>query len=723
MKILDLIPLFGAILNFGLAIFVLSHDRKSRLNQIFFICSICIAIWNLGTFALFRIPPPPPGGSPPANAYHWARFLQCGVIFIPVTLLHLSLLISRIALPRLLIGLYGLGVVLFITNLFGWFISGVRFVGYAYYSIAGPGFWIFALNFWLTIAAIIVLLRERRKMAPLHRKRLTGLIMAQALLVVLGGNDILPILNIDRYPFTEVAIFPYGSLAAGFYGIIVAYSVLQHQFLDVHVALGRVAAHVIRFLFVFVIGLGLQLLVTLFAPPGYGTFAFISSLAVLIVSTIIASIFFPRLLGSSSEGLERRLLGDRFEYQDQVRNFIEGMTWYSDLNLLLNDVHELFVRTFHIANYQIILRNESTRVFEQFRVFPEATLRQLPEFKTQSPIFQYFEWQKAEYLSLKSTFLRPGESPLEKQSRQLLAEFKADFCFPLLTENEPFGLLLVGQKSSAEPYTATDIGLLVALVKSLSLMVNQIRLKTQILQAQELDLLGRMSRGMAHDLNNLLTPIWTLLQLASEGMKEQALDDELLPVALRNIKTMRAYIKESLFFSENLRPDIQLGRLDMMVQHAIEVAKNSRKKPVEVVAETPGEVTAELDEVLIQRLIANIISNAIDASHPGGQVRVELLRLVQTESSRDWLRVRIIDQGEGIRKEDLNRVFTPYFTTKNRGDEGRGFGLGLAICRKIVNLHGGNLSIASQPKKGTTVQIDLPSRQIKPVTPAVAHAA
>ena len=134
-------------------------------------------------------------------------------------------------------------------------------------------------------------------------------------------------------------------------------------------------------------------------------------------------------------------------------------------------------------------------------------------------------------------------------------------------------------------------------------------------------------------------------------------------------------------------------------------------------------MTVELDEVLIQRLIANLISNAIDASPEGSTIRVELVRLEKTEINRDWLRIRIIDQGEGIRKEDLNRIFTPYFTTKNHGDENRGFGLGLSICRKIVNLHGGNVSISSQLKKGTTVELDLPSRQPKPIPPIAVQNA
>ena len=87
------------------------------------------------------------------------------------------------------------------------------------------------------------------------------------------------------------------------------------------------------------------------------------------------------------------------------------------------------------------------------------------------------------------------------------------------------------------------------------------------------------------------------------------------------------------------------------------------------------------------------------------------MALEKTEPERDWFRIRIIDQGEGIHPDNMQRIFTPYFTTKNRGDEQRGFGLGLSICRKVVQIHGGSLKITSQPKKGTTVNIDLPDHQ------------
>jgi signal transduction histidine kinase len=123
-----------------------------------------------------------------------------------------------------------------------------------------------------------------------------------------------------------------------------------------------------------------------------------------------------------------------------------------------------------------------------------------------------------------------------------------------------------------------------------------------------------------------------------------------------------------------------------------------------------SKVVMEMDAVLIKRLICNLLSNAIDASPAESPVEVHLGPLPKTEPNRDWYRLRIIDHGEGISAENLQRVFTPYFTTKNTGDGKRGFGLGLAIARKIVHLHGGNLSIASKEKKGTTVQVDLPSQ-------------
>ncbi|HEX4085830.1 MAG TPA: ATP-binding protein, partial [Chthoniobacteraceae bacterium] len=137
-----------------------------------------------------------------------------------------------------------------------------------------------------------------------------------------------------------------------------------------------------------------------------------------------------------------------------------------------------------------------------------------------------------------------------------------------------------------------------------------------------------------------------------------------------------------------------------------------------ITLDAPAEALVEMDKSLIKRTVTNVLSNAIDASNTGSEVRIELSALEKTEPDRDWFRVCIVDHGEGIHPDNMQRIFTPYFTTKNRGDQQRGFGLGLSICRKVVQLHGGSLKITSQPKKGTTVLIDLPDHQMRSPSPA-----
>jgi len=742
MNFFQIAALTAAVVNLALALFVFWQNTKAPLHRAYLIWGLGVVLWNASAFVMFL------ENVSPETALVAAKLLQLAIIIAPLGLFTTSLLVAEKQIPKIILGAFCTLHAFFAGSLlFGdWFLADVQRIQIggrtppvlAYWSEPGPLFWVYTASYSaLLVSSIVILYRAQLEAHSLQRLRIRAMLVASVCIASAGTNDLFPIFGMafagkselfpivgglvqPLYPLVRWHFHPLGNVAACIYMTIVAYSVLQHTLLDVHVTLSRVAAHFIRITFILLVGLCQLLIISAFAGDRFPPFALFCALGVLGACAVIASIFFPRLFGATgTEAFERKLLGDRFEYQDKVRSFIGYMPWYADLEVLLTDLHDIFQRSFRIESYQIILRDETNRSYSLFRAFPEEPARQLPELKPQSAVLRYFEWGKGEYLSLQRHHLRIAPGSIEREASEQLEQFGAQFCFPLASQSEPFGLLLVGKKISDEPFTATDINLLVSLVKNMSLVVNQIRLKTQILQTQELDLLGRMSRGMAHDLNNLLTPVWTLLQLSGET---GGFDEELLPVAQRNIKTMRAYIREALFFSENLRLDLHLGRLDLVVQQAVDLARASRKKDVEVVSVTPGELLVEMDEVLVQRLIANLISNAIDASRPGSQVHVHLERFARSDE-QDWLRVRVIDQGEGIPKENLIRILKPYFTTKNRGDENRGFGLGLAICRKIVNLHGGNLSIASVLKKGTTVQVDLPSRQLSQTSPPVAVSA
>ncbi len=646
------------------------------------------------------------------DALGWARFLQIGVIFLPVSLFHLCMQVCGMNRTYLVGVAYGGAICLAGTVISGHFISGVRNAGYAYYSIGGPAFWVFtALYVVLTFSTLRFLWLAMPGASKSQQARIRSLLWATGILIAGGNNDILPILGVTHYPVIGSPIFPIGSMCAVIYGILAGYSVLQHQLLDVRFALGRSSAYIVRFLFLVLIAGLMEMTVASFAkksdvPP----FALISSFIVIIISTLLATFFFPKLLGGAEETLERKLMGDLFEYQDKVRAFVHGSRWYSDSDTLLNDLHVQLVNSLGLRGYTLILRDETNRAFTVARSYPPEKSPTVPELGHDSPVFSYFLKTEKTFLTLAPHYIH-GNHPLESAAREQIRGIPGVFAFPFLLGQQPLGLLIVDEKMNGRPFTKTDIQLLAEVTTNITLVVNQISLKDQLLQAKELELLGRMSQGMAHDLNNLTTPVWTLLQLLSEGVPAEVLRTDLAPVAMRNIQTMREYIREALFFSENLRPDFQTARLDTLVQEVVELARQNKRKGKEIVytLQLSGEINVEMDRVLIRRLLSNVLSNAVDASQSGGRIDIEILRLMKTDLDRDWFRVRVTDHGSGIASENIHRIFQPYFTTKKTGDEDRGFGLGLAICRKIATLHGGSLILSSELGKGTVVNLDLPS--------------
>jgi hypothetical protein len=190
----ELIPLTGALLNFSLAVFVALQNPRAVVSRVYLLLGICFAVWNYGTFWMFRV-------RTHDEALFWARFLQFGVIFIPYALFHISFLVAQIRIPPLVTKIaYSLHALLFLTNFTEFFVADVKNVGYAWYAVAGPVFWIFVGVFSLMWVSVAVLLWHRRKLPPLGRRRITPLILAQCTIALFGCNDALPILGIYYYP-------------------------------------------------------------------------------------------------------------------------------------------------------------------------------------------------------------------------------------------------------------------------------------------------------------------------------------------------------------------------------------------------------------------------------------------------------------------------------------------------------------------------------------------
>jgi signal transduction histidine kinase len=216
---------------------------------------------------------------------------------------------------------------------------------------------------------------------------------------------------------------------------------------------------------------------------------------------------------------------------------------------------------------------------------------------------------------------------------------------------------------------------------------------------------------MAHDLKSLLTPVSTFLQLCRQGPPGPELIQELLPMALTNLETVDAYVRQALFFSQHHTPQFAPRKLaETITKAAAFLATQVQRKKLSVKMQVDNTLFAELDEVLGLRLISNLLSNAINASTEGATITIKLHAL-NSSGRREWLRLQVADEGRGIAPERLQRIFQLRLTPAQCGESG-GSGLGLPICRKIVQLHGGRISLTSELGRGATVTVDLPAQQL-----------
>nr|MDQ3624187.1 hypothetical protein [Verrucomicrobiota bacterium] len=348
----EIAALTAAIFNFVITAVVVRSSPRSPLTVPYLLWGISVTVWNLGAFHAF-------GGADPvdntaaklsqAQAVLWLKVLQAGVIMMPVSLMHVCLVITGIKPGRWLWSVYALHGG-FILSLFSdLFVRSANRFSFGYWTAPGPAFWAFLGSYVIMTSGLMAVLYSRQKdLTGMPRTRVRSLLAALIALWIFGTNDLLPIFSFSGstnlyYPFTNSTLrfLPLGSFAAIFYALIIAYSVLQHQLLDVHIALGRVSAHLIRFAFLFAIGLALQLIIWAFFRDEFTPISFASSLVVLMVSTLLGAFLFPRLVGNRTENVERAPRGDRFEFQDRVRAFAKRMSGYQDMNSLLDDLHEL----------------------------------------------------------------------------------------------------------------------------------------------------------------------------------------------------------------------------------------------------------------------------------------------------------------------------------------------------------------------------------------------
>ena len=693
-----LAPLFAGIVNLVLAVFVFTLRPRTLAKRVFLFCGIAIAVWNLGAFGMMVT-------DSPGFAVFLTRALHMGVIFLPPLFFHLGVAVARANARRLTIAFYAFFSALAATNLTPLFVSGVRQIASGWYGVAGPAYWVFSNTMPIAgIGTIVLLVRRRKQASRVERRQLTILTIGVILLLVFGSHDLLPVLGYDRYPGTEIAIYPWGTLAAGMFGVLVAYGVLQDQMLDVRITFSRGVATIVRILFLLSTAFVFLFAAVMFVPNRSPLHVVITAMVAMGAAGLVSAFLFPRLFGPSTERLERRILGDTFEYQDQLRTQIGRLETLRDYHEAVANAIEMLTRGMRLRSYVVALLHPRTRQLRTFHTHGMSGADPA-DWHHDGPVLQALRSTAARQIDLRDRFhgsIADGLKPLgiDWLGRQ------AEHVFTVCVGGEAVGVLAIGAKTDGTSLSTIDRELLIALAAKLGDIIERVDLAEQAANAAKLEHVAMMSRGLAHDLNNLITPISSFLVHIDGHFSAGSPQAEVHAHASRSVRVMQEYVRDAMFFGKRLAPKLATVDVGKILGAVCELtAQRAAQRGLTVAATCSPDTQATADPLLLQRLITNLVNNAIDASQPDTTVRVTA-RCAPDGGAQ----IEVIDRGCGISPQNLPRVFEPYFTTKQFGDDVRGFGLGLSICRKIVDLHHGTIALESELGQGTRVVVGLPAQ-------------
>jgi signal transduction histidine kinase len=384
-----------------------------------------------------------------------------------------------------------------------------------------------------------------------------------------------------------------------------------------------------------------------------------------------------------------------------------------DLNQLLDRILELIFRSIEADRGAVILRNADTG-----ELAPKALRWRRPESAQEKidvsrTIVDYVLHEKQGVLvsdAAQDERFSTGQSILRFGIREVI-------CVPMKGRHETLGVLYLDTRTTAREvveranpqggkFTEDHLALASAIAHQAALAVEETQYHHAMVQAERLAAIGQTIAALSHHIKNILQALDSGSEILEMGLKEK--DDGLLQqgwrMAARAQRKIRDLVMDMLSYSKEREPAVEPTDLNQIVTDVVEMMQG-RARDAGIKLECSLEENLPItpaDPEGIHRALLNIVGNAVDAvedrKHP--QVKVG----TRFDKENGWVRILVLDNGVGIPPEQLADIFKPFVSTKGS----KGTGLGLAVSRKILREHGGDILVQSQPGKTTMFTLRLP---------------
>src|SRR5262249_42799830 len=227
-----------------------------------------------------------------------------------------------------------------------------------------------------------------------------------------------------------------------------------------------------------------------------------------------------------------------------------------------------------------------------------------------------------------------------------------------------------------------------------------------LLQAQRLSSVGALASSVAHEFNNILTTIINYAKIGLRAQGNETARTEALEKILKGSQRAATIVNSMLGFARNNSSQRERTDLAALVEEVLVLTdKDLRSHHIQVEKKFQGRPCVTVVPAKIEQILLNLIINARQAMPRGGRLRIE----IRENPGTNMAEIRVGDTGVGIPPDQLRLIFEPFYTTKQPDEHGHGgTGLGLSVCRQIIEQHQGRIRVESVVGKGSTFTVKLP---------------
>lgn len=385
--------------------------------------------------------------------------------------------------------------------------------------------------------------------------------------------------------------------------------------------------------------------------------------------------------------LYKNFYENKYDYRHQWIKLTRRLASETSLEGVERSILEYFCDTFGVKGAALFWREENSGVFKCMLAHELDVSCYVIDGA--APLAGYLRGRDWVFDS------RDGDDRHYGEHSELFGKYGVRFLIQLYgPKGELGGLIALGEPvNPGEALTYEDYDLMKILSRQCGYAINNIRLALQLTQASQMEAMGRIAAFMMHDLKNLVSNLVLLVDNAREYMDDPEFQKDMVETLSRTVAKMTNLISRLEVLRES--PGMDLARRDLMelAEEVMELMPHCR------LILTGNNVSALIDHSEIQRVLVNLVMNALEASQENTDVEIEV-------GLNGAPYIAVTDQGSGMEREFIEtKLFKPFSSTKKKG-----FGIGLYQCRKIVEAHKGRIEVESTPGAGSRFTMYLPSQ-------------